>query len=109
MPFTVSERTGPMSAKVASAPQRTGPVSPIARPTRSMTTVLATSVRSASSWEARMAPAKPGRARATNAFSRNHETDENPSTGVETGVSAIRPLSAKVRENARVIAPSSQP
>ena len=65
--------------------------------------------RTDSTWEKRIARSNDGRARAGRAFSRNHETDENPSTVSECGVSATTPWRANVRANASVMAPSSQP
>jgi hypothetical protein len=40
---------------------------------------------------------------------KNHVKDEKPSTWGDRGVSSIMPVSANVRENAAVIAPSSHP
>ena len=57
----------------------------------------------------RIAAPYDGRASAGRALSRNHETDEKPSTVSNAAVSATRPWRAKVLAKARVMAPSSQP
>ena len=63
----------------------------------------------ASACDSAIATRYDGRTSAISAFSRNHETDEKPSTTSDRGVSATRPWRAKVRANASVMAPSSQP
>src|SRR5262245_32203929 len=109
MPSAASENEQPHAAKVTTvsvAAQRSRRSS---AQVRASNTVDAQMHSAARTCETRIAAWYEGRASAAKALTRNHDTDEKPSTTSECGVSATRPWRANVRATASVIAPTSQP
>ena len=109
IPLLASENEQPHAAKVITVSVVKTRSSRRRVQVRASSAVDAEMHSAARTWDTRIEAPYEGRASAARALIRNHETDENPSTVSECGVSATVPWRANVLEKARVIAPSSQP
>ena len=109
MPLLASEKEQPQAAKVSTVSVENSLSSPSNAQVRASNAVDTPMETTDRAWEMAIAAPYDGRASAVRPLSRNHETDEKPSTTSDGAVSATRPWRAKVLAKARVMAPSSQP
>ncbi len=109
MPLPASPKEQPQAAKATTVSVEKKRSNRRRAQVLASSTVVAQTLRADRTWEMKIAARYDGLASAASALSKNQETDENPSTTSERGVSATRPWRAKVLAKARVIAPSSHP